>query len=368
MYNFAMKTIKQEQENARAAREKARAEARKKTVVQLRGVYECENMFMKCVESPLYESYFKHASGPEEEKFFKDAATVYGSMWSMQNDARLVNKQLQEPHKRFVTSHDPMSESEKMRLYESMKSALQAMRTAMQADIVKILKTFEYKDRTYDMEHILNIILEDVEEEIKLRQERAASRKRPHDDSVGGVGGLRAPSSVSKRPFFEHNFGMDSMDFFYSKCLECLQYVTELHWDSEWCKGEFETFQRECVRLSSELEIAKRTEVGLNKWQKDLFDAHIELGVACQPSARNSVECTENDHRRLEGINRTLDRCGNVIKEMLRILNPEEDQYKIWYEARDREQFLKDIGFLKGTLKPTGGMQTLLAQMQKLYA
>jgi hypothetical protein len=161
---------------------------------------------------------------------------------------------------------------------------------------------------------------------------------------------------------------MDSMDFFYSKCLECLQYVTEMHWDSEWCKGAFDAFQMECVRLSSELETAKQTEVGLDKWQKDLFDAHIELGVACKPYAHNAVEVTENDHRRLEGINVTLDRCRNVIKEMLRILNPEKEQYKIWYEARDREQFLKDIGFLKGTLKPMGEMQTLLAQMQKLYA
>jgi hypothetical protein len=190
MYSFAMKTIKQEQENTRA-------EARRKTVIQLRSVAECEKMFMKCVESPLYESYSKHASGPEEGKFFKDTATVYGSLGRIQDDARRVMQRFEEPDKQFVTSYDPMSESDKLRLYESMKAALQAMRTAMQSDIVKILKTFEYNDRTYDMEHILKRLLEDVEE--KLRQERAASRKRPHDDSVGGVGGLRAPlTSVSK--------------------------------------------------------------------------------------------------------------------------------------------------------------------------
>ncbi len=64
---------------------------------------------------------------------------------------------------------------------------------------------------------------------------------------------------------WERNYGMDSMNFFYRKCLECLQYVTELHWNSEWYKGVFEDFRMECVRLSSELETAKRTEVGLKE-------------------------------------------------------------------------------------------------------
>ena len=167
---------------------------------------------------------------------------------------------------------------------------------------------------------------------------------------------------------WERNYGMDSMDFFYRKCLECLQYVTDLQWDSEWYKGAFETFQRECVRLSLELEAAKRTEFGLNKWKEALFDAHIKLKVACEPYAPNAVRGTSNDYNRLVGINVTLERCRNILQEMLHILNPEEKKYKVWYSAQEREQFLKDIGFLKGTLKPTGGIQTLLAQMKKLYA
>jgi hypothetical protein len=167
---------------------------------------------------------------------------------------------------------------------------------------------------------------------------------------------------------YNRNYGMDSMDFFNRKCLECLQYVSDLRWDSEWYKGAFETFQRECVRLSSELATAKQTEVGLNKWKEALFDAHSELNAACEPYAPNAVRGTENDHRRLNGINVTLDRCRNVIKEMLRILNPREKEYKAWYNEQQRERFLKDIGFLKGTLQPTGEIQTLLGQMKKLYA
>jgi hypothetical protein len=146
---------------------------------------------------------------------------------------------------------------------------------------------------------------------------------------------------------WERNYGMESMDFFYRKCLECLQYVTDLQWDSEWEKGAFETFQRECARLSSELATADQTEVGLKEWKEALFDAHIKLMVACQPYAPNAVI-----GERLVGVNETLDRCRKILKEMLRILNPEEKTYKVWYAMRDRGQFLKDIGFLKGTLEP----------------
>jgi hypothetical protein len=167
---------------------------------------------------------------------------------------------------------------------------------------------------------------------------------------------------------WNRNYGMDSMDFFYGKCLECLKYVTDLHWASEWYKGAFDAFQSECVRLSSQLETAKVTEVELNEWKEALFDAHIKLKVACEPYARNAVRGTSEDYRRLQNINRRIEICRNVIKEMLRILNPEEGKYKVWYEPREREKFLKDIGFLKGTLQPTGEIQTLLGQMKKLYA
>jgi signal recognition particle GTPase len=82
------------------------------------------------------------------------------------------------------------------------------MQTAMQAKIVESLKTFEYEGRTYDMEHISNRLLENVEEEMnrllenveeEIEPQRPASRKRSHHDSVGGAGGLGATStSISK--------------------------------------------------------------------------------------------------------------------------------------------------------------------------
>ncbi len=119
----------------------------------------------------------------------------------------------------------------------------------------------------------------------------------------------------------------------------------------------------ESMDFSSELHTADQTEVGLNEWKESLFNAHNKLKVACKPYAPNAVIGA-----RLVGVNVTLDRCRKILLEMLRILNPEEKKYKVWYAMRDREQFLKDIGFLQGTLKPTGGIQTLLARMKKLYA
>jgi hypothetical protein len=167
---------------------------------------------------------------------------------------------------------------------------------------------------------------------------------------------------------YEKNYGMESMDFFTGQYLKCLQYVTDLRWDSEWYKSAFEAFQGKCVTLKAQLETAKLTEVGLKGWKDTLFDAQDALNVACNPYAHNAVRGTSDDYTRLNGINVTLDRCRNVIKEMLRILNPAEPSYKLWYSAQDRERFLKDIGFLSGMLQPTGHMQTLLAQMKKLYA
>jgi hypothetical protein len=169
--------------------------------------------------------------------------------------------------------------------------------------------------------------------------------------------------AMAEDDLWERNYGMESMDFFAGQCFQCLQYVTDLHWDSEWCKDAFEAFQGECVTLKAQLETAKLTEVGLKGWKKTLIDARDELNVAC-----NAVRGMLDDYTRLNGINKTLNKCENVIKEMLRILNPAEPSYKMWYLPQDREQFLKDIGFLSGMLQPTGEMQTLLAQMKKLSA
>ena len=145
---------------------------------------------------------------------------------------------------------------------------------------------------------------------------------------------------------YYHNYGMDSMDFFHNKCLEYLQYVKDMRLNSEWKKDEIRAFQQQCGEMSLKLETAKQTENGLNEWKKTLFDAHITLKVACDPYAPNAVRGASGDYIVLQDINRTLETCRNVIKEMLRILNPDEEKYRVWYAPPDRAQFLREIGFL----------------------
>jgi hypothetical protein len=64
---------------------------------------------------------------------------------------------------------------------------------------------------------------------------------------------------------YYQDYGIDKMDFFYKKCLEHLQQVTDMPWTSTWMSTQFHTFKGKCVVLSTDLEGAKLTEDGLNK-------------------------------------------------------------------------------------------------------
>jgi hypothetical protein len=186
-----------------------------------------------------------------------------------------------------------------------------------------------------------------TEDEIRKHRDMMRREKREMEERERPLREAARLKRQKLSELWERNYGMDSMDFFYSKCVECLESVTAVNWDSEWMKGAFDTFRTECKRLRSQLETAKLTEHGLKMWNTAIFDTHINLKVACEPYAPNAVRGTSGDYRRLEGINRTLNTCRDVIKEMLRILNPNENAYKVWDSAQEREQFLKDIGFLK---------------------
>ena len=170
------------------------------------------------------------------------------------------------------------------------------------------------------------------------------SRKKAREDEAEREGErLRMQKSYD---IYYHNYGMDSMDFFYDKCLEYLQYVKDMRLNSEWMKDEIRAFQQQCGEMSLQLETAKQTENGLNEWRKTLLDAHSTLQSACEPYIPNVVRGESGDYRVLQDINQTIDTCLKVIKEMLRILNPDEKRYKSWYAPPDRAQFLREIGFL----------------------
>ena len=168
------------------------------------------------------------------------------------------------------------------------------------------------------------------------------SRKKAQEEETEREGErLRMQKSYD---IYYHNYGMDSMDFFYDKCLEYLQYVKDMRLNSEWMKDEIRAFQQQCGEMSLQLETAKQTENGLNEWKKNLFDTLRTLEVARH--APNAVLGESGDYRVLQDINRTLETCRKVITEMLRILNPDEEKYKVWYAPPDRAQFLREIGFL----------------------
>jgi hypothetical protein len=151
------------------------------------------------------------------------------------------------------------------------------------------------------------------------------------------------------RSIFYYDFGLESMDFFYNKCMEYLKDVQDMRWNSDHnpqIKDKITAFQKQCTAISLQLETAKQTEQGLNDWQEKLFDAHRKLSVACDPYRTHAMEGTDGDYEVLQDINKALEMCSKVIQEMLRILNPNKKEYKIWYAPKERFDFLREIGFL----------------------
>ena len=128
----------------------------------------------------------------------------------------------------------------------------------------------------------------------------------------------------------------------------------------------FHTFQAKCGALTEQLKIAKLTEHGLNQWKTDLFDAYNTFN---DYDLSAKVSGTLSDYRLFADIDERLETCRKVIKEMLRILNPEEKQYQVWFALGDRERFLKDIGFTgfqQGRMPQIVHMQGLLGRLAAL--
>ena len=148
---------------------------------------------------------------------------------------------------------------------------------------------------------------------------------------------------------YYNNYGLESMNFFYNKCMEYLKDVKDMRWNSDHnpqMKDKITAFQKQCGAISLQLETAKQTEQGLNDWKEELFDAHSTMKVACDPYGPFAMKGTDGDYKVLQDINKALEMCRKVIKEMLRILNPNKKEYKIWYAPQDRLNFLRKIGFL----------------------
>ncbi len=120
---------------------------------------------------------------------------------------------------------------------------------------------------------------------------------------------------------FHRDYGKESMNFFYNKCLKYLEDVKNMRWNSDHnteMTDKITAFQKQCGEMSLQLKTAKQTEQGLNDWKKALFDAHIKLKEACDPYGPHAMTLADGDYKVLQDINKALQMCPKVIQEMLR--------------------------------------------------
>lgn len=156
------------------------------------------------------------------------------------------------------------------------------------------------------------------------------------------------------------------MNFFYEKSMECLRRVEEVQYKSTWKAWAFEKIRSDCTGLRAELSQAKESEASLLAWRAQLMDAKnkFEKDIAEYIGTVGS----ESEYNVVEYINGEIQTCRHLLREMLRILNPQEEMYQIWYKLGDRERFLKDIGFQQGRMPEIAHMRGLLSRLQELTA
>jgi peptidoglycan hydrolase-like protein with peptidoglycan-binding domain len=65
---------------------------------------------------------------------------------------------------------------------------------------------------------------------------------------------------------------MDSMYFFNMKCLDCLRYVMDVHWTSEWKKDEFDAFVEEAKTAAKDANEKYNALKARNDFLKTLSD------------------------------------------------------------------------------------------------
>lgn len=183
MYNTICRQRKQ-----RYAREQEHK--RRNKLIELKDIFQCQKMFMKCIASPAFGIYQSMATTSEEVKFFDNACSVSGSIFRMHDDARRVRERFNEPHKQNMTSYDPMGNSEQLRLYETIRTSLQSMLAVMEKSFVNFFKTFRYEDHPYDMVCIMQHLLRDAEEGINVLGSVSSLGKRSGGSGGGGAGGV----------------------------------------------------------------------------------------------------------------------------------------------------------------------------------
>ena len=156
------------------------------------------------------------------------------------------------------------------------------------------------------------------------------------------------------------------MEFFYQKSLECLRHVENVEYTSTWKTEAFGVIRRACRELSAELNAAKEQETSLLAWRERLAEAKTTFGGDIDKY--NGTVGSSVEYAKVVDIIGEIMTCRKMITEMLRILNPGEKKYQIWFAPGERERFLKNIGFQEGRMPEIVHMQTLLSRMKELTA
>ena len=157
------------------------------------------------------------------------------------------------------------------------------------------------------------------------------------------------------------------MDFSYQKAMECLQSVGVVEYTSTWKAEAFVKIRSACGELRAELRAAQASEASLLAWRARLMEAKDEFqGYIDQ---YNGTVGSHSEYEIASHIEGQMMTCRKVITEMLRILNPEEKKYQVWFAVGDRERFLKDIGFtgfLQGRMPEIAHIRELLGRLAAL--
>ena len=156
------------------------------------------------------------------------------------------------------------------------------------------------------------------------------------------------------------------MDFAHQKARDCLQRVGAVEYTSTWKAEAFATIREACGKLREQLGAAKTSEASLLAWRERLGDASSTFGGAM--SKFNGTVPSAGEPAISSSIMGEMQTCRKLITEMLRILNPGEKKYQIWFELGDRERFLKDTGFQEGRMPAMAEISGLLSRLQELAA
>ena len=154
------------------------------------------------------------------------------------------------------------------------------------------------------------------------------------------------------------------MDFAHQKARECLQRVGAVEYTSTWKAEAFGKIREACGKLITELGAAKASEASLLVWRERLAAANVAFGNDI--SVDDEDVGSGGDYKIAESINGEIKTCRKLVTEMLRILNPGEKKYQIWFALGDRERFLEDIGFQQGRMPEIVHIRGLLGRLAAL--